>query len=86
MNYEKIVQDNEKMIWKLASHFYGVDKEDLFQAGIVGLLKALKKYNHHAVTTANTVDSGCLIFSTSQCSDFPDVSRMSLCIFSLNQD
>lgn len=48
--------------------------------------KALKKYNHHAVTTANTVDSGCLIFSTSQCSDFPDVSHVSLCIFSLNQD
>ena len=46
MNYEKIVKDNEKMIWKIASHFYGVDKDDLFQAGIVGLLKALKNYKN----------------------------------------
>lgn len=32
------------MIWKLTNHFYGVDKNDLFQAGVVGLLKAVKKY------------------------------------------
>lgn len=50
MNYEKVVKDNEKMIWKIASHFYGVDKDDLFQAGIVGLLKALKNYKNNGVT------------------------------------
>jgi len=54
VNYEKIVKDNEKMIWKIASHFYGVDKEDLFQAGIVGLLKALKKYKSNGVTKFST--------------------------------
>ena len=54
MNYEKIVKDNERMIWKIASHFYGVDKEDLFQAGIVGLLKALKKYKNNGVTKFST--------------------------------
>ena len=50
MNYEQVVRDNEKMIWKIASHFYGIDKEDLFQAGIVGLLKALKKYKSNGIT------------------------------------
>ena len=54
MNPEKIVKDNEKMIWKIASHFYGIDKEDLFQAGIVGLLKALKKYKSNGVTKFST--------------------------------
>jgi len=54
VNYEKVVKDNEKMIWKIASHFYGVDKEDLFQAGIVGLLKALKKYKSNGVTKFST--------------------------------
>ena len=43
MNYEKILEDNERMIWKIAGNFYNVDKNDLFQAGVVGLLKALKK-------------------------------------------
>ena len=54
MNYEKVVKDNEKMIWKIASHFYGVDKNDLFQAGIVGLLKALKKYQPNNETKFST--------------------------------
>ena len=44
MEYEKVLKNHEKMIWKMANHFYGVDKNDLYQAGVVGLLKALKKY------------------------------------------
>ena len=44
MEYEKVLRNHEKMIWKMANHFYGVDKNDLYQAGVVGLLKALKKY------------------------------------------
>lgn len=54
MNYEKVVKDNERLIWKIASMFYGVDKEDLFQAGIVGLLKALKKYKDNGITKFST--------------------------------
>lgn len=54
MNYEKVVKDNEKMIWKIASHFYGVDTEDLFQAGIVGLLKALQNYKNNGLTKFST--------------------------------
>ena len=54
MNYEKVLKDNEKLIWKIASHFYGVDKDDLFQAGIVGLLKALKNYKNNGLTKFST--------------------------------
>ncbi len=50
MNYEKIIKDNEKMIWKLTTKFYGVDKKDLYQAGVVGLLKALKNYQQDGKT------------------------------------
>ena len=54
MNYEQILKDNEKMIWKIASHFYGIDKNDLYQAGVVGLLKALKKYQKNSNTKFST--------------------------------
>jgi len=54
VNYEKILKDNERMIWKIASHFYGLDKNDLYQAGVVGLLKALKNYKNNSTTTFST--------------------------------
>lgn len=54
MNNEKILKDNEKMIWKIASHFYGVDKNDLYQAGVVGLFKALKNYKKNETTKFST--------------------------------
>ncbi len=50
LNYENVLKDNELLIWKIASHFYGIDKNDLFQAGVVGLLKALKKYKNNGIT------------------------------------
>ena len=50
MEYEKVLKNHEKMIWKMANHFYGVDKNDLYQAGVVGLLKALKKYKPNKET------------------------------------
>lgn len=50
VDYEQIIKDNELLIWKIATHFYGVDKHDLYQAGVVGLLKALKKYNNDGTT------------------------------------
>jgi len=54
VNYEEIVKNHEKLIWKIASHFYGVDKEDLFQAGALGLIKAYKKYKNNGVTKFST--------------------------------
>ena len=54
MNYEKILKDNEKMIWKITNYFYNVDKNDLFQAGVVGLFKALKNYKTNNKTKFST--------------------------------
>lgn len=54
MNSEQIVKEHEKMIWKISNYFYGVDKNDLFQAGVVGLLKALKKYKRNGTTKFST--------------------------------
>ena len=54
MNCEQIIKDHEKMIWKLTNHFYGIDKNDLFQAGVLGLLKALKKYKKDTETKFST--------------------------------
>lgn len=54
MNKEKILSDNEKMIWKMTNYFYGVDKNDLFQAGVLGLFKALKNYKTNNTTKFST--------------------------------
>lgn len=54
MKYDRIIEENEKLIWKIASHFYGVDKNDLFQAGVVGLLKATQKYQSDCNTKFST--------------------------------
>ena len=54
MNKEKILKDNEKMIWKITNYFYGIDKNDLFQAGVVGLYKALDNYKNNSTTKFST--------------------------------
>lgn len=54
MNNEQILKENERMIWKIASHFYGIDKNDLYQAGVVGLFKALKNYKQNGTTKFST--------------------------------
>lgn len=41
---EKIISAHEKLIYKMASQFYGVDKEDLYQVGVIGLIKAYRNY------------------------------------------
>ena len=40
-----VVKDNAKLIYKIATKFYGTDKEDLYQAGMLGLMKAYNNYN-----------------------------------------
>ncbi len=50
MDYEQVLKNHDKLIWKIANYFYGVDKNDLYQAGVVGLLKALKKYKPNKET------------------------------------
>lgn len=51
---ETVIKLHEKLIYKLTSRFYNVPKEDLYQAGVIGLMKA---YN-------NFVDDGKTKFTT----------------------
>lgn len=41
---EKIVSEEEFLIRRVAKKFYNVEKEDLYQAGYLGLIKAQKNY------------------------------------------
>lgn len=54
MNIEKLINDNTKLIWKVASSFYEIDKQDLYQAGVLGILKAYKNYRFNADTKFST--------------------------------
>ena len=45
MTTEQIIEKNMGLIYKIANQsFYGVEKEDLYQAGVLGILKAIKNY------------------------------------------
>lgn len=54
MDYNELLENNEKLIWSIASRFYDVPKEDLFQAGAVGLLKAANNYDSSSNTKFST--------------------------------
>ena len=44
----EVIKDCEKMIYKLASNYsMYYSMEDLYQAGVVGLIKAYKKYDFY---------------------------------------
>ncbi len=46
-----IVEANSGLIYRIMNeHFYGVEREDLFQAGALGILKAYKNYQKNGTT------------------------------------
>ena len=45
MTKEEIINQNAGLIYDIAKKFYGYPKEDLFQAGVLGLLEACKQYD-----------------------------------------
>ena len=45
MDEELLIQKYEALIYKIAKRFYNVELSDLYQAGIIGLIKAYRKYN-----------------------------------------
>lgn len=51
---ETIIKLHEKLIYKIASKFYDAPTEDLYQAGVIGLIKAYQ----------NFVDNGTTKFTT----------------------
>ena len=51
---EQIITLHEKLIYKIASKFHEVSKEDLYQAGIIGIIKAYNNYNKQSDTKFTT--------------------------------
>ena len=54
MDFDSLIEENRLLIYKIAKKFYGLDTEDLFQAGCIGIIKAAK----------NFYDNGTCKFST----------------------
>lgn len=54
MNIDEIIKVNENLIYKIASQFYNCDKEDLYQVGVIGLIKAVKNYKNDSNTKFTT--------------------------------
>ena len=44
MTTNELINENMGLIKRIASKFYGSDKEDLIQVGVIGLLNAYRNY------------------------------------------
>ncbi len=44
---QEVIENNEGLIYSLSNRFYGVEKEDLIQAGYLGLLKAYRNFDEN---------------------------------------
>lgn len=54
MDIDAVIEENRLLIYKIAKKFYNVDINDLFQAGCIGIIKAVKTFQ----------DDGTCKFST----------------------
>lgn len=54
MEIEQIIALHEKLIYKLTTKFYDIPKEDLYQAGVIGLIKAYNNYHQDATSKFTT--------------------------------
>lgn len=54
MELETLIKLHEKLIYKIASKFYEAPKEDLYQAGVIGIIKAYKNYVDNGTTKFTT--------------------------------
>ena len=55
MNLNEIIINNKNLVYSIASYFSGYkSKEDLYQAGFLGLIKAYKNYNDNFNTKFTT--------------------------------
>lgn len=50
----EVIDLNKNLIYKIASKFYGVDLDDLYQVGVVGVLQAYKNYKTNGTTKFST--------------------------------
>ncbi len=54
MDTETLIKNNIPLIKKVATKFYNIPFEDLFQAGCIGILKAYKNYQKNGTTKFST--------------------------------
>lgn len=53
-NLESIIESSVGLIWKVSKYFYGIPKEDLYQAGVLGIIKAYENYRDDGSTKFST--------------------------------
>ena len=51
---EKVIEDSAGLIWSIAKMFYGTEKSDLYQAGVLGVIKAYQNYKKDGDTKFST--------------------------------
>ncbi len=51
---EQIIKLHEKLIYKIATKFHDIPLEDLFQAGVIGIIKAYNNFKQTAETKFTT--------------------------------
>ena len=52
---ENLIVDNSNLIYSIISRYQGYyDKEDLYQIGVIGIIKAYKNYDPHSTTKFTT--------------------------------
>lgn len=51
---EKIINESVGLILEIAKKFYGIDKADLYQAGVLGIIKAYYNYRNDESTKFST--------------------------------
>ena len=51
---EDLINSSAGLIWMIARKFYGVEKNDLYQAGVLGVIKAYQNYCDDGKTKFST--------------------------------
>lgn len=51
---ELIIKENAGLIWQIAKKFYGIEKNDLYQAGVLGIINAYKNFIQDGETKFST--------------------------------
>ena len=51
---ESIIKSNAGLIWEISKKFYGIEKADLYQAGVLGVIKAYQNYKNDGDTKFST--------------------------------
>ena len=54
MTREEIIKSNIGLVYNVANQFYNVDKQDLIQAGCMGLIDAYNNYQNNGTTKFST--------------------------------